>query len=455
MAIFIIMKPLGLSLRFMSILSLTWILAGAYSSSSAQQISSKNLIGHGGPVNSVSISPDGQSALSGSLDYAVMQWNLTTAPPISTGRFIEHSGAVSVVEYFPSGKQALSAGDDGALYLWDLDSTTLTHKFEGHQAKVVAIDITADSSLAASASWDGTIRLWDLTKKSLLKKIKVHEATVNSVLISADKQTLYSGGHDGKIRAWESASGGFIHVSHDHGWPINIMRWLPDKQHIVFGTSNGDAQILDVNTRKISKVLIPHEEPVLGLAVSSKYNLLATGGNDGAIRVWSIDDWSLRGETHAILGPVWALAFAGDGRALYFGSLDDDVKFWQIAKNDQELMPKGKRVRRFQVSDGKDLGEIQFLRKCSVCHTIEPGDANRAGPSLHKLFGRQAGSLPGYVYSDSLLDSDIVWDEASIDALFTKGPEVLLPGTKMPLQKVSDAEKRKALIDYLKRASES
>lgn len=64
----------------------------------------KNLIGHGGPVNTVAISPDGKTALSGSLDYAVMLWDLDTAntkPVKQSHRFIAHKGAVSAVKFFP------------------------------------------------------------------------------------------------------------------------------------------------------------------------------------------------------------------------------------------------------------------------------------------------------------------------------------------------------------------
>lgn len=51
---------------------------------------SLNLIGHGGPVNAVSISSNGENVLSGSLDYAVMLWNISKPQPTNTKRFITH-----------------------------------------------------------------------------------------------------------------------------------------------------------------------------------------------------------------------------------------------------------------------------------------------------------------------------------------------------------------------------
>ena len=277
---------------------------------------------------------------------------------------------------------------------------------------------------------------------------------MNSALISPDNNTVYTGGYDGKIRSYEVKTGEFIKMIHQHSWPINVIRWMPDQKKIVFSATNGDAQALDLSIEKISKILNPHSKPVLGLAVSKKHKLIATGGNDGAIRVWRIDGWELIGETVTILGPVWALAFNADGNSLFYGSLDDEVKHWEISINDEDGIWIGHKPRRFQVKTGMRLGELQFARKCSVCHTLNPDDANRAGPTLHKVFGRKAGTLEGYDYSQSLIDSTITWNETTIDQLFSEGAHKVVPGTKMPLQKVADNKKRKALIDYLKTATE-
>ncbi len=413
----------------------------------------KNLIGHGGPVNSVAISNDGQYALTGSLDYAVMLWDLQSKSNEPLLRFTDHQGAVTSVSFLPSGKQALSTGDEGNLYLWNLETKEKEHTFEGHKAKVVSISVSENGKYAATSSWDGSARIWDLVDKKSLQTIQVDKNPVNAVLISNDNQTLYTAGYDGKIRSWDFKTGEFIKTIYIHSWPINIMRWLPDGKQLVFGTTNGDVLILDSQAKDISKILIPHEKPVLGLAVSKQHNLIASGGNDGVIRVWDLKDWSLKGEISTILGPVWALAFMQDGKSLYYGSLDDDAKYWKIEKNQDDTLWVGHKPRRFQVKTGLSLGEIQFARKCSVCHTLTADDANRAGPTLHKIFGRKAGSISGYNYSDSLKTSPIIWNEYSIDQLFVKGPQEVVPGTKMPLQKVKDDEKRKALIDYLKKAT--
>src|SRR3546814_3372309 len=75
-----------------------------------------------------------------------------------------------------------------------------------------------------------------------------------------------------------------------------------------------------------------------------------------------------------------------------------------------------------------------LFRKCSACHTLGPDSANKAGPTLHGIFGRRAGSVPGYKYSDALKESELVWNEKTIGNLFKLGPDDFTPGSKMPLQ---------------------
>jgi cytochrome c len=97
-----------------------------------------------------------------------------------------------------------------------------------------------------------------------------------------------------------------------------------------------------------------------------------------------------------------------------------------------------------------DRGE-QLWRKCASCHTLEANGRNRAGPRLHGVFGRTAGSVADYPYSEALKKSGIVWNEQTLDA-YIKDAEAFVPGTKMYGGLSQDAD-RADLLAFLKAAT--
>ena len=58
--------------------------------------------------------------------------------------------------------------------------------------------------------------------------------------------------------------------------------------------------------------------------------------------------------------------------------------------------------------------------------------------------------MSDYSYSTALDGSSIVWDDKTIDALFDVGPDLYIPGTKMPVQRITGAQDRLDLVAYLR-----
>jgi cytochrome c2 len=102
----------------------------------------------------------------------------------------------------------------------------------------------------------------------------------------------------------------------------------------------------------------------------------------------------------------------------------------------------------------RDMRGAEVFKACAVCHTLRPDGAGRAGPTLFGLFGRKAGTVPGYSYSEAFRNLDLVWTEETVSRLFEIGPQAYTPGTKMPEQTVGNAQERRAPIEFLKAATD-
>ena len=412
-----------------------------------------NLEGHGGPVKAIAMSADGSTALTGSFDYSMIQWKLDGDRPEIVNRFEDHDAAVNAVEYVPGTDWAISGGDDGSIRIWNLKNTELVHHFEGHTHKVVDVAVSPDGRYAASAGWDRIVRVWDLEELKPAGVLEGHRDRVNTLEFSSDGGLLYSGGIDGAVMQWNVRQAVLLRRLIAYGWGVNVLRMLPDDTQILFGSIDGTVNVLDIATGEIERTLTTHEGPVLSAVVSARYGIAASGGGDGKINVWAIEGWEVKKTHDNPYGPVWAMAMTADGRSFYYGSLDDFAIQWNMIPGQPFDEVSSRYPRRFQVGTDVDLGERQFARKCSICHTLTADGANRAGPTLYKVFGRRAGTLSGYIYSEALKKSDIIWNEETIGQLFGEGPQEVVPGTKMPLQKMTNAEERKALITFLKEAT--
>ena len=95
-----------------------------------------------------------------------------------------------------------------------------------------------------------------------------------------------------------------------------------------------------------------------------------------------------------------------------------------------------------------EKGQRSF-NKCLPCHSIGADAQNKIGPELNGLDGRHSGTVANFSYSDANKKSGIVWNEEKFKE-YIKGPQAMIPGTKMIFAGISNPQEINDLWAYVK-----
>jgi cytochrome c len=106
----------------------------------------------------------------------------------------------------------------------------------------------------------------------------------------------------------------------------------------------------------------------------------------------------------------------------------------------------------FGLPPGDPVRGEQIYSRCFACHAI---DRDRTGPRHAGLFGRRAGSVPGFPYSAAMKKAGangLVWNDETLDK-FLQNPTKFIPGTRMTYAGIKSDQERADLLAYLKQAT--
>lgn len=401
------------------------------------------LRGHGGPVRALAVRAEARELVSASFDSTVIVWDLERSAAKRVLRF--HNGQVNAVALLPQDCLA-SGGEDRRIAIWCGDGAKPQRVLEGHEAPITVL--VAVGNDLVSGSLDGTVRMWDTTGTRAAETVATHKGAVAAaapILDSTGRSSgLVTGGADGTLTLMAS------HVDERMQLDAPVTALAVTYEELIVASSDGQLRFIG-RGRKVSSLEV-ESIPLASLAVSPDGRLIATAGLRGGI---AVIERETRKVLHRLTGPglpVWSLAFDGDSRTLLSGGSDRVIRRWDAVAGTALTSTMPERDLVAEAAAGGERGAVVF-RACQACHTLSPDGGNRAGPTLHGVFGRRIGALAGYDYSDALRGMQIVWSKETIARLFEIGPAAYTPGTKMPEQTINDPADRKALVDWLERVT--
>lgn len=403
------------------------------------------LRGHGGPVRALAISADGTQAISGSFDTSAIRWSISRNAAEQVMRF--HEGAVNAVAFLRDGRM-VTAGADARIAIWASGQSKPEATFDGHTAPIASLAVSPDGVWLASASWDHTVRLWPL-KGGPPRVFEGNSQNVNGVAFSPDGRDLVSAGYDTTLRIWPISSNGSP-ILRNLPTPLNTVVVAPDGEIAAAGADGKVYFLAPLGEMRAEVQASP--TPVIALAISKDGALVAAAGIRGSV---AVIERNTRKVQKTLVGPglpVWSVAFFPDNRTLLTGGADRMLRRWNSVSGEPiDTVTIGAPDDPLSAYAGDRGAEV--FRACVACHTLSPGEGNKAGPSLTGIFGRKIATLSGYRYSDALKQMDIVWTPETLAKMFEIGPAAYTPGTKMPEQTIGSADDRKALVEFLGRAT--
>ena len=313
------------------------------------------LRGHSSPVTSVAFSPDGKTLASASYDKAIILWDISTLLNPSEARpsgqpfgppLQGHSGFVNSVDFSTDGKTLASGSADWTIMLWDVTShESIGQPLRGHSNSVSSVALSPDGKTLASGSEDSTIILWDTaSQKPIGQPLKGYNAPVLSLAFSPDGKTLASGScakttqrglcGQGEIILWDAETHQPIgQPLKGHSDQVLSIAFSPDDKTLASGSRDQTIIMWDVESQEpIGQPFKGHSNQVTSVAFSPDGKTLASGSWDATIILWDMGTHQPTGQPlKGDNAPVNSVAFSPDGNTLASGSWENTIILWDMA----------------------------------------------------------------------------------------------------------------------------
>ena len=310
----------------------------------------------------VSFSPDGKTLAAGIFGGIIRLWDVDTGKHQKTIRNLSVGHYRSYdPEYIPlslGGRKFVFGNSDGSVYLWDTvtkQEQPLSSQFYiTNELPYKHVLISPDGKTVASwnSYGDNTIRLWDTATGKRIRTLTGHKTQIKSVTFSPDGGTMvsWSSYEETTIRLWEVATGKQKRTLKGHIQLVESVAFSPDGNMLASGGLDGTIHLWSADTGKqihafmdqrFANDLAAQSAAVTFVTFNSDANVLASGHKNGSIRLWTIDSGKSIQTLSGHAGAVSSIAFSPDGHTIASTSKDATVRLWDVNTREQKQVLAG------------------------------------------------------------------------------------------------------------------
>lgn len=242
----------------------------------------------------------------------------------------------------PSSPRLAMAVRDGSLQIWDPLNEVLLASWEAHRKSANSLMFSPDGASLASVGNDAMVRLWDMThfrttgeaKLDLLAEMVGGAVAVPAVRFSPDGALLASVDL-GLLRLRDPQTQRLVRTLRTETSVFNI-EFSPDGRWLAAAELDNQLQVWDATSGELAYTLIVPGRwtgrPFLwAAAFNSAGSLLAAGSSTGRIAVWSAADQASILDVFGHTRGCTSLAFHPQANILATGGLDGVLRIWTLA----------------------------------------------------------------------------------------------------------------------------
>ncbi|MFO0574287.1 MAG: protein kinase [Polyangia bacterium] len=283
---------------------------------------------HQGRALTLTLSAQGERAVTGSDDGTAKVWELASGHEIATLK--AHSSAISTVAFDPSGRSLVTGGSDGKIFVWDAASYTLRGEIRGHSADIHTITFSPDETRLLTVSGDGTARLWRMPEGQPVKVFGQSGPRVYGARFSPDGKSLVTADDDGIARLFDGHSAASQAEFKGHTGAVVKVLFSNDGKLLATASRDQTVRLFDVASTQATAVLTEHGGTVHTLAFSPDSNrMIINGGDRISAQLWDVGRQARIASLSGHSAPTLSAAFSSDGtRIVTTGSTDKDVRLF-------------------------------------------------------------------------------------------------------------------------------